>query len=153
MEIHPVKRRSVRDPARAVVIAAALAAALAACGGPQKPEPELTEAELSTANDPVVLAQRMVDAFAEMAVTAEAHVDDCPGMAVGLTEVFDRQRPLFDHVNEIAKDPDSERALSTAVRTYNAQATALADRMSAAVNRCRNDPAVGDAMARMPVLQ
>lgn len=143
-----MKRRSVRE--LAVVLVAIV---MAACGGKQRPEPEPTEAELSTANDPIVLAQRMVDAFAEMAVTAESHVDDCPQMGIALTEVFDRQRPLFDHVNEIAKDPDSARELTTAVKTYNAQATALADRMSAAVNLCRDDPAVGDAMAKMPVLQ
>lgn len=143
-----MKRPSARE------LAAVLAAVVVtACGGTQRPEPEPTEAELSTANDPVVLAQRMVDAFAEMAVAAETHVDDCPQMAVALTEVFARQQPLFDHVNAIAKDPEAARALTTAVKTYNAQATALADRMSAAVNLCRDDPAVGDAMAKMPVLQ
>jgi hypothetical protein len=146
MEIHPVKRRSVRE--------LVLVVALVGCGGKQqRPEPEPTEAELSTATDPVVLAQRLVDAFAEMAVTAESHVEDCSGMAAALIEVFDRQRPLFDHVNALAKDPEAGRALTTAVKPYSAQATSLADRMSTAVNTCKSDPAVGDAMAKMPVLQ
>ena len=126
----------------------ALALALVACGSRRGAE----EPQEDTNNDPQVLAAKMRDALAEMVAAAEAHPEDCPAIAKALTAVFDDVRPLFDHVQTLAKDPDKARELTTAFKPHEQQADALATRLSNAINPCHGDPAFRDAIARMPTL-
>lgn len=128
-----------------------VALALAGCGG-AKPAPAPPEPE-PMSDDPAMLAQAMVDALGEMTLAAETHAGDCPSMAAALTEVFDRVRPTFAHIQELRADPEVARDLTTAFRSYDADADALAHRMTAALAGCNADAQVMDAMAKMPVIQ
>jgi len=74
-------------------------------------------------------------------------------MAAALTEVFDRVRPTFDHVEELRTDPESARGLTSAFKAYAVDAAKLTERMFKAIQVCRADSSVIDAMAKMPVIQ
>jgi len=147
MASRPAKRR----PATEIALATFLA--LAACGG--KPhEDELDTGRQPTGeNDPDRIAGLVLASLEQMTVAAEAHVDDCKAMADDLLVVFDRVRPVFDKVETLRQDPERERALTAALKRYDAEAQALANRMTAALEHCQLDPAVGDAMAKMPVIR
>lgn len=146
MAHRPIPRQRVRNWVIAIAVA------VAACGGRQHDD-DATGPEPDPDNAPATLAAHVRDALAEMTTAAETHVGDCPAMAAALTEVFDRVRPLFDRVNLQRQDANRAREINAALKPYNSEATALIDRLSAAVNPCHDDPAIVDAMAKMPVIQ
>ena len=145
MAPRPIQRRRVRSAVIAVAV-------IAACGGRQRPDDD-PGPEPDPENAPATLATHVRDALAEMTTAAEAHAADCPAMASALIEVFDRVRPLFDRVKTQAQDKDRARELTAAFQAHADEAKALGDRFSIAVNACTADPAVRDAMAKMPVIQ
>lgn len=124
---------------------------LVACGGKQHDDELGTQP--SGENDPDLIAGQVLASLHEMTTTAEAHVDDCRAMADNLLVVFDRVRPVFDKVETLRQDKERERALTAALKRYDQDAGALAQRMTAALEHCQLDPAVGDAMAKMPVIR
>jgi hypothetical protein len=144
----PAKRR----PATELAPALALVLALAACGGKQR-EDDLDLGTPNGENDPDRVAGEVLASLEQMTVAAERHVADCRAMADDLLAVFDRVRPVFDKVETLRRDPERERALTAALKRYDREAQAFADRMTAALEHCQLDPAVGDAMAKMPVIR
>ena len=146
MARRPIQRR----PARSAIVAIVLAA-LAACGGKHGDDDTLPEPDPE--NAPATIAIHIRDALAEMTLTAETHAGDCPAMASALRDVFDRVRPLFDRVNLQRQDANRAREINTALKPYNTEASALIERLSAAVNPCHEDAGIVDAMAKMPVIQ
>jgi hypothetical protein len=141
-----IPKRPARSSAIAIVIA------VAACGGHQRHDDE-AGLEPDPQNAPAAIAIQVRDALADMTTAAETHAGDCPAMASALTEVFDRVRPLFDRVNLQRQDANRAREINAALKPYNSEAAALIDRLSTAVNPCHEDPAIVDAMAKMPVIQ
>jgi hypothetical protein len=149
MASRAVKRR------RAIDLAVAIAAAgvLVSCGGKQRDDELVDDQQPSGENDPDLIASQIRDSLIEMTTAAEGNIDDCRAMAGALLAVFDRVRPVFDKVETLRQDKERERALTASIKRYDQEAEVLTQRMSAALEHCRLDPAVGDAMAKMPVIQ
>lgn len=152
----------MRAAALAVAKVAALAMAVAACGGGRaersgavghRPAATL-DAGVDAAPDPAVLAgiaDGLVETLATMAaITTDS--GDCPTMAAGLERLFDQATELFALARAQAADPLAARLLTAAMEERGPAVGPLVERIERGLARCQHDPAVARAMERMPTL-
>lgn len=97
------------------------------------------------------LADGLYDVLDTMAVVVEAHPGDCAGMAHELDELFDKSAPIVARTKEVATDRDASRALAAEMKRHDAEAPGLVDRISKGLAPCAGDPAVRNAVDKMPV--
>ncbi len=136
--------------------ARALLLALAACGGAQ---PAPTPPANPPADDPAPAvdeagAAEVADAFVEVLATMVqiSQGDDCKAMGTSLQTLFARSQPLFDQALTLAHDPASSKLLVAAMNARAAEVDPLVEAMGPGLVRCKDEPAVVDAMERMPTL-
>lgn len=131
-------------------------AALAACGGGQAPPPA-SPTPPAPAPPPAMDeagAAEVADAFVEVLATMVqiSRGDDCKAMGTSLGQLFDRSQPLFDQALTLAHDPESSKLLVAAMNARSAEVEPLVEAMGPGLVRCKDEPAVVDAMERMPTL-
>ena len=133
-----------------------LSIVLAACGSKQPPPPppppdaapELAMDE-ATARD---TADGLLEVLATMAAIVEQRAGDCPAMAAELGALFDQAAPLFEITEAARQDPEATRLLGEAMKAHEMAVTPLVDRIGPGLEACKDDPALVEAMQRMPVI-
>jgi hypothetical protein len=126
---------------------------IAACGS-AKPAPAPPPKPASDGYDPgelASLADGVFEVLETMAATVDAHPGDCPGMGRELNELFDKARPIFTRIDQVARDPVASRHLAAEMRRHDAESRGLGDRISRGLNACAADSSVQAAIAKMPV--
>jgi len=132
---------------------AIVALVIAACGS-SSPPPAQPHAQ-APGYDPAELAEiaeGLFDVFETMAVTVEAHPQDCKAMARDLNAVFDKSAPIFARAHEVAGDVQASKGLQAEMRKHEEQEPALVDRISKGLRPCAGDPDLVHAIERMPLL-
>jgi hypothetical protein len=130
---------------------------LAACGASQRPTAPPPEDAATPRPTPAIddaTAAEFADAFMDVLTTMVqiSRTDDCPTMGAQLRDLFERSQPLFDQTITLAADPDAAKRIATAMDARASKVSPLVDAMGPGLVRCREDPTVQDAMARMPTL-
>jgi hypothetical protein len=134
----------------------AVCAALAACGGPQTPAPENTEATTGppraaepeptpverTDRETVALAAKIVGEMAEAAANA---MGSCPQMGESLSALATANRDLFAELSAIASDEQRAQVMVDHSAGMENALTALFEQ----IGDCGSDPAVRSAMEAM----
>lgn len=131
---------------------AVLIALACACGG-AKPAPAPAPPPRPTydARELAELADGLYDILDTMAAVVEAHPNDCAGMAQELDALFETSAPIVARTKEVTADRDAARALAAETKRHDAEAPGLVDRISKGLAPCAGDPAVRNAVDKMPV--
>lgn len=130
---------------------------LVACGGPQRdqtPPPPPPDAAPELAMDEETAratAEGMLEVLTTMAAIVEQRAGDCATMAVELGALFDQAAPLVEIIETAKKDAEAARLLGAAMQELELKVTPVAERISPALATCNHDPAVAEAMQKMPV--
>jgi hypothetical protein len=129
---------------------------LVACGGTQRDQtpPPAPDAAPRLAMDEATAretAAGLLEVLETMAAIVEQRAGDCPAMAAELSALFDQAQPLVEIVEAAKLDPDASRILGAAMEEHELAVTPLVERIGVGLDTCKTDPAVAEAMQRMPV--
>lgn len=126
----------------------------AACGGgPRANEPPAHRDNSAAAMevDRTLLAD--VAAGLEEVLAAMAQISggaDCPTMGAELHQLFERSAPLFALARTQGDNPDADAVLTAEMEQRAHRVRPLVETIGAGLARCRDEPAVVDAMKQMP---
>ncbi len=127
---------------------------VAACGGagkaPPPAEPTPPPAPVLDEAGAAEVAAAFVGVLAAMVEISRG--DDCKQMGTQLGALFDRSQPRFDQALTLAHDPGAAKLLVAAMNARAAEVDPLVEAMGPGLVRCKDEPAVQDAMERMPTL-
>jgi hypothetical protein len=130
---------------------------LAACGGQQRSEPPPPPPP-DAAPAPTIDADEVAGAYLEVVKTMTAIVEeraatnDCAAMVTDLDALITTSQPLFDRIAVAQLDPDENALLVVAFRAHHDESLGLADRISAGLDVCRDQPGLFEVIQRLPNL-
>jgi hypothetical protein len=133
-------------------------ALLAACGGQQRSEPPPPPPPPDAAPAPTIDADEVAAAYLEVVTTMTAIVEeraaakDCAAMVTDLDALVTTSQPLFDRIAVAQLDPDENALLVAAFRAHHDEALGLADRISAGLDVCIDQPGLFEIIQRLPAL-
>ena len=130
---------------------------LAACGGSQRGEPAPAPPPDAAPADPFD-ADAAAAAYFEVVATMAAIVEqraaeaDCAAMVSDIDQLITTSQPLFDRIAMAQLDENDNAMLVLAFRAHDQAAHDLADRISAGLDVCREQPGLFEVIQRLPVL-